>query len=397
MLRVERVSGADNKLRCAKNRNKLKKQTKVLVNYKISWDCYSARDCIYKSTHAIYFEKSQVDEIFQFQTFAGKPQPILMITAASPHHFSATPFIHQTPLPTNNFYSTVRNGLPQPQFYHQQQQFPYTMTQNPFAFSPIVATAALSPIFHNHHPAMLAFQQQNMYHHPTPVNAFYANPQQFHKIPIYNQQPQTIPAPSLISSFTHHNLPSSFTPSPATSFKHTPAHSKSVATLKTPQSTNANSISVPSFAASHVEHNEGAVSFAHFSTPTAPSSTGDLKKEFSSPLKQQQQPSSYYNSHPQPILSPAYSKLVQYLPSSNTPLHHYSSQNDFPNNVPSYSYAHLSRVIPSSASNPHHSPGLIIGGSSKRAVASSTASPQQGWNIIQLTCSIFLLQMPLSS
>lgn len=299
--------------------------------------------------------------------------------AATPQHYASSPFI-QTPSSANNliYSSNYRNGIPHPNFYHQQQQqqqyFP--ISQNHFAFSPIVATAAMSPIFHNHHPSMAAFQH-NMYQHQTPVNTFYANPQ-FHKIPVYNQQPQTIPFASLISSFTSHNLPS-YAPSPATNLKHTPSHSKTV-NLKATQSSNANISPVPSFAASHVEHNnEGAVSFAHFSTPSA-SSNGEQKKVSVTPQHQHQQQLSHYNNHPQPILSPAYSKLVQYVPTSAIPLNRFSAQNDYANNVP-FSYAHLNKVVPSASSfSPNHGPGALISGSSAKAAVTlpSTVSHHQG-------------------
>lgn len=299
-----------------------------------------------------------------------------MITA-TPQHYSASPFI-QTPSSSNNliYTSNFRNGIPHPHFYlqHQQQQQQYfPISQNHFAFSPVVATAAMSPIFHNHHPAMVAFQHNNMYQQQAPVNTFYANPQ-FHKIPIYNQQPQTIPVASLISSFTSHNLPS-YATSPATNLKHTPSHSKTV-TLKASQSSNANISPVPSFAASHVEHNEGAVSFAHFSTPSASSTNGEQKKVSIPPQQQQHQHHqhqlSHYNNHAQPILSPAYSKLVQYVPTSTHPLNHFSTQNDYANNVP-FSYAHLNKAVPSASSfspQQQHGSGALISSSSPKAAAS---------------------------
>lgn len=280
---------------------------------------------------------------------------------AQPHQHHSAPFaspLVQPSQPTSNYYySQIRNGHSQrPQHHHQL--IPMSAF-NQFAFSPILATAAMSPIFHNHHPAYPNFY----HHHQTPVNSFYANlPHQIHKIPIYNQQPQTFQAAT--------SPLSSYRPlSPANNVKQTLSssaqfsHSKPVA-LKSP-STNANISPLPS--TSHVEHNEGAVSYAHFSTPSSSSSTSSLNDgNKGSPIsataltlsqhlpqnqQHHQQQSTYYHHQPKPILSPAYSKLAQYAASQplSIPSNHYAAQGEhYANNVP-FSYAHFSKSSSPSA------------------------------------------------
>lgn len=268
----------------------------------------------------------------------------------------ASPLI-QSP-PPNNFYSPYR--------HHNHHQI-IPMTSAPYnqypSFNPYLATAAMSPIFANHHPAMFYHNNHNHHHHhQTPVNSFYANlpPHQIqHRIPIYNQQPQTFPAALSLSSPSYRPLSLAnnnvnILKQASTQF----SHSKPVA-LKSPSSSlisnSANiSPSQPSLSASHVEHNEGAVSYAHFSTPSSSSSSNiDGKKVVaqhlpSSPQSQNHQ-STYYQP-PQPILSPAYSKLAQYAASS-FPSNHYVTQGEhYANNVP-FSYAHFSKILPSSSSS----------------------------------------------
>jgi hypothetical protein len=277
------------------------------------------------------------------QSFIVK-HPIYMIAPTTHHHSApfASPLIQH--IPSNNFYSSYRH----PQHHHQiVPMAATTFNQYQHQFNPFFATAAMSPIFANHHPGMFYHQQQQ-----APVNSFYANiPHQIHKIPIYNQQPQTFPAASSLSSYRPLSLPlatnNNVKQAPSTQF----SHSKPVA-LKSPSSTlNANISPLPSLSTSHVEHNEGAVSYAQFSTPSSSSNIDGNKASpltFNQHLPQNHQ-STYYQHQPQPILSPAYSKLAQYAASS-FPSNHYATQGEhYANNVP-FSYAHFSK-IPSSSSS----------------------------------------------
>jgi hypothetical protein len=259
--------------------------------------------------------------------------------APAAHHSApfASPLIQHSP--PNNFYSSYRH----PNHHHQIiPMTPTTFNQYQHQFNPFFATAAMTPIFANHHPGMFYHQHQQ-----ASVNPFYANlPHQIHRIPIYNQQPQTFPAASSLSSHRPLSLANNnLKQASSTQF----SHSKPVA-LKSPSSTlNANIPPLPSSSTSHVEHNEGAVSYAQFSTPSSSSNVDGNKASlltFNQHLPQIHQ-STYYQ--PQPILSPAYSKLAQYA-SSSIPSNHYATQGEhYANNVP-FSYAHFSK-IPSTSSS----------------------------------------------
>lgn len=176
-----------------------------------------------------------------------------------------------------------------------------------------------------------------------PAHTFYVNPQHVHKASVYNQQPQTFNVASYQPANYHHQVKQFSQSSPPSQI----ITSKPVA-LESPIS--------PPASSSHVEHNHGAVSYAHFTN------SGE-RKPSAAPLIATQTPQQvYYHQQPQPIYSGDYSKRLltfgQQYASVPIASNYYPAQGGVHNgNLP---YAHISKVPFTSASTltPSVAPGL---------------------------------------
>jgi hypothetical protein len=218
--------------------------------------------------------------------------------------------------PPNNYaYSSYTQA---PQYYAQQIPF------NHFGFGP---AQPINPVLHAQPVASFANSYQ------TPASTFYASPQQFHKIPFYNQQPQAFSAASNYQPTNyHHQLPQHIKQLSPSSPPRQISISKPVA-LESP-------VVPTSSSSSHVEHNHGAVSYAHVSS-------GERKPaSAASALIATQTPQQvYYHQQPQTFYSGDYSKQSQYaaVPIASS---YYPTQGVHYGNVP---YAQIHK-IPTAAS-----------------------------------------------
>lgn len=203
--------------------------------------------------------------------------------------------------PSNNYaaYSSVVYG---PQSIAQQI---------PYAYSPI---QPINPVLHAAPIASFANSYQ------TPTNAFYVNPQQIHKVPFYNQQPQAFNVASYPSTNYH-----------VKQFSQSSPHSQ-IITSK-PVALDSPIAQSPSL--SHIEHNNGAVSYTHFSH------LGE-RKPSAAPLIASQSPQQvYYHQQPQPIYNADYSKQAQYAAVPIASNYYPAQVGVHYGNVP---YAHISKV-----------------------------------------------------
>lgn len=210
--------------------------------------------------------------------------------------------------PLNNYaYSSLTYP---PQYYAQQIPF------NHYAFGPA------QPINSVHHAQPVA-SSVNSYQ--TPASTFFVSSQQIHKIPYYNQQPQTFSAASTYQPSNYHQqhvkqLSSSLPPRQI-------SISKPVA-LESP-------IVPTSSLSSHVEHNHGAVSYAHVSS-------GE-RKPGALPLIASQAPQQvYYHQQPQTLYNGDYNKQSQYA----VPI----SSNYYPTHYGNVPYAQVQKIPTAAAS-----------------------------------------------
>jgi len=192
-----------------------------------------------------------------------------------------------------------------PQIFTAAQQIPYTHygAANGIGIQPI------SPIIHAAPVATLLNSYQ------TPANTFYANPQQIHKIPIqqqqqpviYNQQPQTFS----VASYHHHHQqqqqPTNY------NVKHQQSSSSSSSSSSPPTIINSKPVALTApipTSASSIEHNNGAISFSHFSQ-------SGLARPSVAALVATSPPQTYYHQHQQPQSSyyssgGLYNRHIQY-------------------------------------------------------------------------------------
>jgi hypothetical protein len=165
----------------------------------------------------------------------------------------------------------------------------YYAPQVPFNHFPYHATQPINPLIHAQPVASFA----NSYH--TPANTFYVNPQQIHKNPFYNQ---------------HLSSASAYQPHLSAASAYQPANYQ----LHVKQSTLPRQIAISkpvalqastSSSTSHIEHSQGAVSYAHVSS-------GEVKPAPAAhPLTQTPQ-QVYYHQQPQAFYAGDYSKQSQY-------------------------------------------------------------------------------------
>lgn len=222
----------------------------------------------------------------------------LSFTASQPPQVA---YMHQP-----NNYASLFNS-PQ-QFYAQQVPF------NQFAFNPV---QAINPVVHAAPVASFA----NSYQSPT--NSFYFSPQQIHKVPFYEQQPQTFNVAPYQPANYHHHVKQILPTSPPSQI----VASKPVA-LETPI--------IPT-ASSHIEHNgHGAVSYSHYSQ------SGE-EKPSASPLIATQTPQQvYYHQQPQVVYNGDYNK--HHYASVPYASNYYQTQGgafSYANHMP---YAHISKI-----------------------------------------------------
>ena len=213
-------------------------------------------------------------------------QPAQISSAQTPNNYAA--------------YSSVPYG---PQLFPQQI---------PYSYNPV---QPINPVLHASPIASFA----NSYHQ-TPSSTFYVNPQQIHKVPFYNQQPQAFnmasyqPTNYYVKQFSQSSPPSPIITSKPVALEAPIAQTASL---------------------SHVEHNNhGAVSYAHFSH------LGEGKPS-PTPLIATQAPQQvYYHQQPQPIYNGDFSKQAQYAAVPIAP-NYYQASGVHYGNVP---YAHISKV-----------------------------------------------------
>lgn len=213
-------------------------------------------------------------------------------------------------------YSSVAQG---PQIYSQQIPF------NQYAYN---HHQPINPVLHAAPVATFTNSYQ------TPANTFYANPQQIHKVPFYNQQPQAYNGASSYQPTNYHyqHVKQLSQSSPQSQI----ISSKPVA-LEAP-------IAAPtSSSLNHVNHNHGAVSYAHYAQSQL---SDDRKASAATPLIPTQTPQQvYYHHQPQQIYSNGdYSKQpIQYaavpVASSYYPVQQQNTVHY--GNVP---YAHISKI-----------------------------------------------------
>lgn len=228
----------------------------------------------------------------QFKEPSSYPQYQPLTFAAS--HPASVAYVH----PQGNYaYSSVSG----PQLYSTQN-----IPMHHYGFN---SAQPINPVLH----AMPVATFSNSY-----ANTFYLNPQQVHKVPIYNQQPNI--------AATYHQSPN---------FHHHVKPSHAATQIITSKPTALESPIVPDSSSHSVDHNHGAVSFAHFSSERKPSAA---------PLIATQAPQQVYYHHQQPqtLYGGDYSKPIQYaaipIASNYYPT---SSGVHYGNNGP---YAHINRV-----------------------------------------------------
>ena len=208
--------------------------------------------------------------------------------------------------PSNYAYQSHGHG---PQIY--TQHIPY----NNFGYN---AVQPMNPLLHGVPVATFGNSYQ------TPANTFYVNPQQIHKVPIYNQQPQAFNMASYHPTNYHHHL----------NFKNVNEISKS---SPPSQIITSKPVALESpTSSSHVEHSHGAVSFSHFSNlgERKPSSSALI----ATPTPQQVY---YHHQQPQHIYNGDFHKQIQY---AAVPIaaNYYPEQGGVHyGNMP---YAHISKV-----------------------------------------------------
>lgn len=239
----------------------------------------------------------------QYKDTPSYPQYQPLTFAAS--HPASVAYVH----PQGNYaYSSVSHG---PQLYPTQN-----IPMHHYGYN---SAQPINPVLH----AMPVATFSNSY-----ANTFYLNPQQIHKVPIYNQQPNIAAAYHQSQNFHPHVKPVSHAPSQIIT-------SKPVA-VEHPLA--------PSASSHSVDHSHGAVSFAHFSNERKPSAA---------PLIATQAPQQVYYHHQQPqtLYGGDYSKPIQYaavpIASNYYPT---SSGVQYGHNG---AYAHINRVAfatPTSAS-----------------------------------------------
>lgn len=202
----------------------------------------------------------------------------------------------------NNFgYASVVSA---PQFYAQQVPF------NQFAFN---NAQPINPVVHAVPVASFANSNQ------AAANSFFYSPQQIHKVPFYNQQPQTFNVASYQPANYHHHVKQISPPSQIVAAKPVALQSPIIPTET-----------------SHVEHNShGAVSYSHYSQ------SGEGKPSSLPVISTRGPHQVYYHQQPQAIYNGDYSKHHQYaaVPVASN---YYPSQGALSYaNVP---YAHINKI-----------------------------------------------------
>lgn len=259
---------------------------------KQSFNPYLTSSTSYGYKTAPYQQQQQLSPYSGYQQF----HPLTFTASNSPQ-------VAYMQHPSNYAYTSVASA---PQFYAQQVPF------NQFAFN---SAQPINPVVHAAPVASFANSYQ------TPANSFYYGPQQIHKVPFYNQQPQTFSVASYQPANYHHHVKQISPTSPPSQI----IASKPVALEAS---------SLAPTASSHVEHNShGAVSYSHYSH------AGE-EKPSAAPLIATQSPQQvYYNQQPQVVYGD-YSRH-QY-PSGPIASNYYPSQGALSYaNVP---YAHISKI-----------------------------------------------------